>query len=249
VSQSEPDDNASGAGDEPDAPPRAWWDDPSLPWRHEPTRADIVCFGWLAAVAVYGIAINILRPGLLASLPHVLASLGSWSGAVLIGAMARLGDPWWPLVWVLGTLGLIKFDWIYWWAGRLWGRELIEVWSGRSERARRINERAARFARKYETLALALSMVPGVPGRGVVVAVLGEAGTSLAKFLTVSIISSAVVVGGCLAAGYWVGEPAVALMQTYGSYLWYVSLAILVVVVVQAWLGQRKRTAGPLRRG
>ncbi|MCB0911322.1 MAG: hypothetical protein KDB60_06890, partial [Propionibacteriaceae bacterium] len=150
---------------------------------------------------------------------------------------------WWPLIWVLGTIGLIKFDWIYWWAGRLWGRELIEVWSGRSERARRVNERAARFARKYETLALAVSLVPGVPGRGVIVAVLGEAGTSLAKFLTVSLISSAVVVGGCLAAGYWIGKPAVALMQTYGNYLWYVSLALLVFVVLQGWWRQRGRPA------
>jgi membrane protein DedA with SNARE-associated domain len=226
---------------EPGAAERPWWDDPSLPWRHQPTRADIACFTWLGVVAVYGIVINILRPGLLGSLPHVLASLGSWSGTVLVGAMANNGDPWWPLVWLLGTLGLIKFDWVYWWAGRLWGRELIDVWSARSERTRRINERAAQFARKYETLALALSMVPGVPGRGVIVLVLGEAGTSLAKFLTVSLVSSAVVVGACLGAGYWIGEPAVALMQTYGSYLWYVSLAILVLVVVQAWLRQRQR--------
>ncbi|MGC3994377.1 MAG: DedA family protein [Propionicimonas sp.] len=225
---------ASGAAGE-------WWDDPSLPWKHKPTRADIACFSWLGVVAVYGIVINILRPGLLGSAPHVLASLGSWSGSVLVGAMARIGDPWWPLVWLLGTLGLVKFDWIYWWAGRLWGRELIEVWSGRSERARRTNEWASRFARKYETLALVISMVPGVPGRGVVVAVLGEAGTSLAKFLTVSLATSAVVVGGCLAAGYWIGEPAVAVMQTYGSYLWYVSLALLVLVVVQYVRTQRKR--------
>jgi membrane protein DedA with SNARE-associated domain len=214
---------------------REWWQDPSLPWQHKPTRADIACFTWLSVVGIYGIVINILRPGLLASLPHVLASLGSWSGTVLIGAMASGGDPWWPLVWVLGTIGLVKFDWVYWWAGRLWGRELIEVWSARSERARRVNEWAARFARRYETLALALSMVPGVPGRAVVVLVLGEAGTSLAKLLTVSLTSSAVVVGACLAAGYWIGEPAVALMQTYGNYLWYVTLALLVVVVWQSW--------------
>lgn len=241
MSDAQPDDRDAESPGEPEAAERPWWDDPSLPWKHQPTRADIACFTWLGVVAAYSVVISILRPGLLGTLPHVLASLGSWSGTVLVGAMARGGDPWWPLVWLLGTLGLVKFDWIYWWAGRLWGRELIEVWSGRSERARRINEWAGRFARRYETLALAVSMVPGVPGRGVVVAVLGEAGTSLAKFLTVSIASSAVVVGACLAAGYWIGEPAVALMQTYGTYLWYVSLAILVVVVVQAWLRQRQR--------
>jgi membrane protein DedA with SNARE-associated domain len=84
-------------------------------------------------------------------------------------------------------------------------------------------------------------MVPGVPGRGVVVAVLGEAGTSLTKFLSVSIVSSAIVNGLCLAAGYWIGEPAVALMDAYGKYLTWVSLAILLFLIAQVWWKQRQR--------
>lgn len=219
---------------------REWWDDPSLPWKHKPTRADIVCFSWLGAVAVYGIVISILRPGLLASAPHVLASLGSWSGTILIGARAAVGDPWWPLVWVLGTLGMVKFDWVYWWAGRLWGRSLIDAWSGRSDRARRWNAWAERFARKYETLAIAVTFLPIPLPRGVIFAVLGEAGTSLRKFLTVALISSFISTGGYLAVGYWIGEPAVAVMDAYGRYLWIVSLVILVVVVYNTWRKQSR---------
>ena len=127
-----------------------WWDDPSLPWRHKPTKADLACFSWLAVVGIYGIIMVWLRFALITLSPHTLASLGSWSGMVMVGALARVGDQWWPLVLFLGTFGLIKFDWIYWWAGRLWGPNLIEVWSGRSARARRINEWAERFARKYD---------------------------------------------------------------------------------------------------
>lgn len=216
-----------------------WWEDPSLPWKHKPTRADVICFSWVSVVAIYSVVISILRPGLLASAPHVLASLGSWSGNVLIGANASQGDPWWPLVWVLATLGFVKFDWVYWWAGRLWGRELIEVWSGRSERARRWNARAERFARKYETLAIVVNFLPIPLPRAVILAVLGEAGTSLKKLLTVSIISSFVTTGCYLAIGYWIGEPAVEAMNLYGKYLWYVSLAILVIVVGNAWWKQR----------
>jgi len=244
VSDAQPDDGRTAPpdGPEPEAP-KEWWDDPSLPWRHKPTPADVACFTWLGIAAAYGLVMSFLRPTLLAFGPHVLASLGSWSGMVLIGARAAIGDPWWPLVWFLGTFGLIKFDCIYWWAGRLWGRELIEVWSGRSERARRINERVERFARKYELAALVLSMVPGVPGRAVVLAVLGEAGTSLRRFLSVSIATSVVVNGLCLAAGYWIGEPAVAVMDTYGKYLTWVSLAILVVLIAQGWRTQSKRAA------
>ena len=231
-------------GTEPPAE-RDWWDDPSLPWKHKPSRADIVCFSWISVVAVYGVVMSVARPTLLATAPHVLASLGSWSGSVLIGARAAVGDPWWPLVWLLGTFGLIKFDWIYWWAGRLWGRNLIEVWSGRSERARRTNERAERFARKYETLAIAITFLPIPLPRAVIYVVLGEAGTTLRKFLTVSIASSFVSTGGYLAIGYWIGEPAVVAMDAYGRYLLWVSLAILVMIIGNFWWKQRRQSAGP----
>lgn len=226
-----------------DAPEASeWWDDPSLPWQRQPTRADYLCLSWLSIAGVYGIVISILRPGLLASAPHLLASLGSWTGSVLIGARAAVGDGWWPLIWVLGTLGLVKFDWVYWWAGKLWGRGLIDTWSGRSARAQRLNARAERFTQKYDTWAILIAMLPIPLPRAVVLAVLGEAGTSLRKLMAVSIASAFVMMGGYLAIGYWIGEPAVALVETYGRYLWYVTLVLLVVIVANAWRNARKES-------
>jgi len=223
-----------------------WWDDPSLPWRHQPTKADIACFSWLGVAGVYGLIMLWLRVALIDLSPETLASLGSWSGMVLVGAGAATGDQWWPLILVLGTLGLVKFDWIYWWAGRLWGRNLIEVWSGRSARARRVNEWAERFARKYDILALIISMIPFVPGRGVVVAVLGEAGTSLRKFLTVSILTSAVVNAALLWLGFQVGKPAKDAMDVYGGYLLWVSGAMLIATIVIVY---RQQQGARQRRG
>lgn len=231
VSQGPPDSQTPSGQD--------WWDDPSLPWKHKPTAADLACFSWLGVVAIYSLVMLPLRPVLLETAPNLLASIGSWTGLVLVGARAAVGDPWWPLVWLVATFGLIKFDWIYWWAGRLWGRDLIEVWSGRSERARKANERAERFARKYETWAIVATFLPIPLPRAVIFAVLGEAGTSLRKFLTVAISSSFVSAGGYLAVGYWIGEPAVVVMETYGRYLWYLSLAILVAMVASYWWRQR----------
>lgn len=248
VSEAQPD----GPPAEPTTEPE-WWEDPSLPWQHKPTPADIACFTWLGVVAVYSIVISVMRPTLAGLAPHVLASLGSWTGLVLVGARAATGDPWWPLVWVLGTVGLIKFDWIYWWAGRLWGRNLIEAWSGRSPRVRRANERAERFARKYDVLAIAIGFLPLPLPRGVILVVLGEAGTSLRKFLTVSVVCSFITNGVYLALGYWIGEPAVKVMEAYGQYLVWVSVGILVVMVVGIWWKQRKAAAtdagGDVKRG
>ncbi|MDQ7993580.1 MAG: VTT domain-containing protein [Propionicimonas sp.] len=228
---------------DPLAQPPEWWEDPSLPWKHKPNRSDLACMAWLSAAGLYGVVMLFARPALLASAPHVLASLGSWSGSILIGAKAALGDPWWPLVWILGTIGLVKFDWVYWWAGKLWGRDLIDVWSGRSERARRANQRAERLTRKYETWAIVIAMLPIPLPRAVVLAVLGEAGTSLRKLMVVSLSSSFVMMGVYLAIGYWIGEPAVALVDTYGRYLWYASLALLVGVLANAWWKGRSANA------
>lgn len=238
VSDPQPEPAAAEPATEPTAGPE-WWEDPSMPWKHKPTRSDIACFTWLGVVAVYSIVISVLRPTLAGLAPHVLASMGSWTGLVLVGARAAVGDPWWPLVWVLGTLGLIKFDWIYWWAGRLWGRNLIDAWSGRSPRVRRANARAERLARKYAVLAIAIGFLPLPIPRGVILVVLGEAGTSLRKFLTVSVICSFITNGAYLALGYWIGEPAVKAMEVYGQYLVWVSVAILVVMVVSIWWKQR----------
>jgi membrane protein DedA with SNARE-associated domain len=240
TSPTDPGEGAGTAGEPPE-----WWDDPSLPWKHKPARADIACLSWLGAISVYSIVMSVARPTLLVLAPHVLASLGSWSGLVLVGAKAALGDPWWPLVWLLGGLGLAKFDWVYWWAGRLWGRSLIDAWSARSDRSRRTNAWVERVARKYATLAILLTRLPIPLPFPVVFVVLGEAGVSLRRLLVVDIIGSLVAAAAFLAAGFWIGEPAVALMDAYGRYLLWVSLAILVVVVVGAVRQGRKPSARP----
>ena len=212
-----------------------WWDDPSLPWRHRPTRADLACYAWISVVAVYAIVMLPLRPTLLALAPLVFGAMGHYTGMIMTGSLAAVGDPWWPLVWAIGCVGMIKFDWVYWWAGRLWGRNLIEVWSGKSERARRRNERAERFARKYETLALIVALLPIPLPSGVIFVVLGAAGTSLRKFLAIVWCASAVLTGGYIALGYAIGEPAVALVEQYSKWLLWASVAILVGMVVVWW--------------
>ena len=219
----------------PDRDPQAdreWWDDPSLPWRHKPTRADAACFTWIGVVAVYGLVMMPLRPTMLAVAPQLFGAMGHYTGLIMTGALAAVGDHWWPLVWVVGTLGMIKFVWVYWWAGKLWGRNLIELWSGKSERARRRNDRAEKFARKYETLALIVALLPIPLPSAVIFVVLGAAGTTLRKFLTVMICTSAVYTGGYLALGYAIGAPAVDLVAQYAKWLMWASVAILAIMLV-----------------
>lgn len=229
--------------DEPQQPPvptgdaraREWWEEPGLPWKQKPGRADIACLSWMGIASLYGLILLPLRPVMLGLAPVILGSLGYRTGLVMSGALGSVGDPWWPLVLVLGSLMAMKFDWIYWWAGKLWGHGLIEVWSGRSERARKRNQRAITFTQKYETWAIFVTYLPIPIPAAVVYAALGAAGTSLKKFLIVSFIASLLSSALYIYLGWTIGEPAVEVLNTYGQYLWYVSIAMIVGIIAVAW--------------
>lgn len=222
-----------------------WWQAPGMPWSHKPTRADIVCMSMIMVIAVYALVMLPLRPVMLGFTPHLLAALGYRTGVVMLGALTATGDPWWPPLIIAATLMAMKFDWVYWWAGKLWGRGLLEMWSGRSKRARKRNERAERIALKYETLAIFLTYLPLPIPAGVVYAVLGMAGTSLKKFLIVDFSASLAATGIYFALGYALGAPAVAIVEQYSQYLWYISIGILVVMLVGYWWKEsQKKRAG-----
>lgn len=224
---------------------REWWDDPALPWKHRPQRADLACVAWLGVASVYQLVMLPLRPAMLTLSPVLLGSLGYRTGLVMSGAIAATGDPWWPLVLTLGSLGAVKFDWIYWWAGKLWGHGLIEVWSGRSASARRRNDRAIRFAHRFESLAIASVYLPLPIPAPVVYAALGAAGTTLRKFLVVDTAAALVSTVAYVSLGWWLGAPAVEVVNRYGQWLWYVSLAILVGMLLGwGWEAWAKARAG-----
>lgn len=245
VDPREPVTDASDAPEVQTAEPE-WWQAEGMPWKHKPQRADLVCLTAITVAAVYGLVLLPLRPVMLGLAPHLLGSLGYRTGLVLVGALAAVGDHWWPMVLILGALMSMKFDWIYWWAGKLWGRSILDLWvNGKSPRTQRHYERAWNWARRYETLAIIVTFLPIPIPAAVVYAALGAAGTSLRKFLTVGLVSALGSTAGYLALGYWIGEPAVAVVDEYGKYLWYVSVAILVGMLAVYFYRERKRaTAG-----
>lgn len=232
----------SGGADAAPEDEREWWDDPGLPWHHKPEKADIACLSALGFVGVYGMVMLPLRPALLGLAPHVLGSLGYRTGIVLTGALAATGDAWWPLVLVVGSLMAIKFDWIYWWAGRLWGRNIVDVWAkDKSARSKRNFGRAWNLAHRYETLAIFLTYLPIPLPQGVIYVALGAAGTKLTKFLIVDMLAALVSTAIYLYLGFAIGEPAVQLVETYSQWLWKFSIALIIGMIAWAWWKSRQK--------
>jgi membrane protein DedA with SNARE-associated domain len=233
-------DDTTGDGERP------WWDDPRMPWKGEPTRADIACWVGFSITGLYALVLLPLRPILLGANPYLLAALGgSRTSAVTIGALAATGIGYWPIGLVLGTLGAVKFDWLYWWAGRLWGRGLIELVAGRSARAARNADRAERLARKFGVWAIMLGYVIPLLPSAVVYATVAAAGMRLRKFLIVDIASAAVTRALYIYLGYRIGEPAVNVVQLIAKYSWWISIVLLVGIFGNmGWQAHLRRRNG-----
>jgi len=220
---------------------KPWWDDERLPWKGKPTRSDIACWVGFSLTGVYALVLLPFRPILISANPYLLAALGgSRTSAVTIGALAATGVGFWPLGLLLGTLGAVKFDWLFWWAGKLWGRGLIEMAAGRSPRAARNAARAERLAQRFGSLAIVITYILPLPA-GVIYATVAAAGMRLGTFLAVDIVTAAITRGIFIYLGYRIGEPAVRVVEIIGQYSWYLSIALLLGIFVNLWRQSRAR--------
>ncbi len=212
-----------------------------MPWKGQPSRADIVCWVFFSLTGVYALVLLPLRPVLLGANPYLLAALGgSRTSAVTIGALAATGIGYWPLGILLGTFGSVKFDWLYWWAGKLWGRGLIDLVAGKSARAARNAARAERLARRFGVGAIVLTYILPLPS-AVVYATVAAAGMRLRTFLIIDILTAASTRALYVFLGYQIGAPAVRVVEVIARYSWWLSIVLLVGIFFNLWRQSRQR--------
>ncbi|MEO7588465.1 MAG: VTT domain-containing protein [Arachnia sp.] len=212
-----------------------WWEAEGMPWKKEPGRADIACLAWFGVVGVFSLILIPTRAWLLAAAPDILAMItGGRTAVTASGALASVGQMGhWPIVLFVASILSLKFDWIYWWAGKLWGRGMIEIWAGRSKRAARTYAVAERWAKKLGPVGFLVAYVPiPLPLMQVVFVLSGATNMSLKRFLIYDYIASTVWLVGFFALGWRLGEPAVAVLDVYARYAGYVAIGLLVVIVV-----------------
>ncbi|MDR0782987.1 MAG: DedA family protein [Propionibacteriaceae bacterium] len=244
-------DSVSGVNDETepgDEEEKPWWDDPSMPWKHKPTRSDLVCWALIAVVGIYGLALLPLRAILIGWSPPAAAMItGGRTSVVATGAWYEsFGGPI-IVYWLVAAVSLVKFSWVYWWAGKLWGTGIVDLFSGQSARARRRAERAVSLTNRFSLLAIFLTFLPIPFPMPVVYAAIGAAGTPLKRFLPPVILISTLFQAGYLTLGWWIGEPAVAVVNLYAKFMWYVALGMIAVMIATWWWRERaKRKAGKL---
>lgn len=223
---------------------REWWDDPGMPWRQKPERADFACLAWFGAVGVFNLVMLPMRAWLIAASPAVLAMLtGSRSAVAASGALASVGEmPSWIGVLIVASVLSLKFDWVFWWAGKLWGRGMIEVWAGQSKRSAKRFATAERWAARLGPLGMFVAYIPiPLPLMQVIFVLFGASGMSLKRFLILDYLASTVWLIGYFSLGWFVGETAVGLLDAYARIAMWVTFGLLAFVIATAVISARKR--------
>ncbi len=223
---------SSAAGQARTADP---WSDPRLPWEGKPRRVDIACWAAITLSGLYYLAILPFRASLVGTHPLILVLLnGSTEGIVSAAAFARVGHGSLLVVLLASVPGLMKFDIIYWWAGRLWGEKIIDLFAGRSQRQRRRAQkfvaRVHRWGRWFTWPAVIITPFLPVPN-AIIYAVAGWTGMRWVTFLILDAIGSLAWAGMLAGLGYALGQHAVSVAQTVSKYGLWVSIAIVVLVV------------------
>jgi membrane protein DedA with SNARE-associated domain len=144
----------------------------------------------------------------------------------------------------------MKFDALYWWAGRLWGERFIMILPG-SQRLGRHVPRQRQGGRSFTWPAMVISSFLPIP-RAIIFVVAGWAGMRLITFLILDLISALLWAGLLSGLGYTLGHQAVVAARAVSHYSWWFTIAIVALTVLHIVRSQRRLkalTAAPAAEG
>ncbi|TQM02794.1 DedA family protein [Pseudonocardia kunmingensis] len=205
----------------------------AMPWDHPMSRGDKVLVFSTLGVVLLMVATMPVRPFLLASHPIALSAVtGSLSAIGAGAAFARIGEGELWLVIAAGVFGMIKFDWLFWLAGRRWGAKIVELFAPGGA-AKRLVSRVRSWPAWAMPLVVMAAALPGIPAPAVY-AVAGLAGMRLTSFLIFDALGAALVAGLVAGLGHGVGQHAVDVVLMIDEYALWITLALVVVVSARA---------------
>jgi membrane-associated protein len=219
---------------------RSAWDDPRVPWAGRPRKVDILCWAGITLSGIYYWSLLPARASLVGTHPVLLELLnGSTEAIVAAAAFARVGHGSLVVVLLAAIPGLMKFDPLYWWAGRLWGERIIELLGGRRNRGTRYMGHVQRWGRKFTWPAVVIGQFLPIPN-AIVFVIAGWAGMGLVTFVILDLIGSLLWAGMLVGLGYELGHHAVVVAQTVSHYGLWISIALVVLIVVGQVRSQRR---------
>jgi membrane-associated protein len=231
---------AEEAGEADPQPAGIQWDDPRIPWSGKPRKVDILCWAGIVVSGLYYWALLPFVAPLVGTHPVLLEVLnGNTAAIIAAAAFVRVGHGTLVVVLLAAIPGLMKFDFFYWWAGRLWGERIIAILSGRRNRGSRYMARVQRWGWKFTWPAVVVAPFLPIP-TAIIYVVVAWAGMGLVTFLILDAIGSLLWAGLLAGLGYELGHHAVVVAQTISHYGLWISIALIVVIVFFQVRSQRR---------
>ena len=225
------------------APPKDPWNDPRLPWLGKPRTADLLCWAGIVFSGLFYWTLLPLRVSLIGTHPVVAEVLnGSTESIISAAAFARAGDGTLAVVLLAAIPGLMKFDILYWWAGRLWGERFLMALPG-NKRVAKSMERVRRSGRKFTWPAVLVSSFLPIP-RAIIFVIVGWAGMRLVTFLVLDLIGVLLWAGLLAGLGYALGHDAVVAARTVSHYSLWFTIGLVALTVLLTVRSQRRSVAG-----
>jgi membrane-associated protein len=211
-----------------------------VPWDGHPERADLVLMGGIVFSGLYLLALMPLTPSLVYDHPVILELLkGSMSAMITMGAKARIGEASIVVAVLAAIPGLMWFDWLYWWAGKRWGKRAIDVFVGNHPKAEKRTLQLEKLVARFDWLAILIVYFQPVPNP-LVFAAAGWTGMRLRTFLLLDLISKLFWIAFCVGLGYAIGQRAVDIAEGVSRYALYFTIALFVLIFArQYWKARR----------
>ena len=216
------------------------WDDPRIPWAGKPRRADILCWVGIMLSGVFYWATLPLRTHLVGTHPVLSELIGGGTESIIsAAAFARVGHGTLIVALLAAVPGIMKFDPLYWWAGRLWGERIIALFGGKRNRGARYMGRVDRWGRKFTWPAVIIAPFLPIPN-AIIFVIAGWAGMRLLTFIILDIIGTLLWAGLLASLGYELGHHAVVVAQGISHYGLWVSIGLVVLVMFFQVRSQRQ---------
>jgi len=220
---------------------------PQLPWGDgHAERADRFLIAAIALSSLYLLAWIPLTPVLVADHPVLLELFkGSLAGMVTMGAKARIGEASIFVAVLAAIPGLMMFDWIFWWAGKRWGRRVIDLFLGNHPKAAKRTAQLEKLIHRYGWIMVVIAYFQPVPNP-LIYAAAGWTGMRFWVFMVLDLIGSLLWIALCVGLGYAIGQSAVDIAKAVSHYALYATIALVVVIFArQAWLANRAQSRAP----
>jgi membrane-associated protein len=220
--------------------PGSTWDDPRIPWAGKPGRADILCWAGIMLSGIFYWVTLPLRTHLVGTHPVLSELIGGGTESIIsAAAFARVGHGALIVALLAAVPGIMKFDPLYWWAGRLWGERIIAMLGGKRNRGARYMGRVDRWGRKFTWPAVIIAPFLPIPN-AIIFVIAGWAGMRLLTFVILDIIGTLLWAGLLVGLGYALGHRAVVVAQGISHYGLWVSIGLVVLIVFFQVRSQRR---------